>query len=209
MATGERVATVAGLGRWVVDLAAADLVVVLAEGSVRLAERDEVDWRVVETLDGTRRLGEVEIPEGAGRELAGGSEAAQVAERTRVRGLALLAAEAVGVAQAAVDLAVEHAKTREQFGKPIGSFQAVSHAIVDAFMGTELSRSLAIWAAAAIDAEDDEAALAAETAKRFAAKAAVAACEKAIQVHGGMGFTWEHPLHRYYRRAEGIAALLA
>lgn len=207
VASGDRVATVAGLGRWVVDLGAADVVVVLGD-AVRLVEKDEVEWKVVPTLDGTRRLGEVTVPGEAGRELASGSEAEEVARRTRVRGLALLAAEAVGVASAAVDLAVEHAKTREQFGKPIGSFQAVSHAIVDAFMDAELSRSLAIWAAAAIDAEDEDAEVAAETAKRFASEAAVRACERAIQVHGGMGFTWEHTLHRYYKRAQGIVSFL-
>lgn len=210
VAAGERVATVAGmpgLGKWVVDLGPADVLVVWVEGALRLVEKDEVEWKVLPTVDGTRRLGEVKVPGEVGRELAGGPEAEEIARRTRVRGLALLAAEAVGVGSKAVELAVEHAKTREQFGKPIGSFQAVSHAIVDAFMDVELSRSLAIWAAAAIDSGEDEAEVAAETAKHFASRAAVSACERAIQVHGGMGFTWEHVLHRYYKRAHSLAAM--
>jgi alkylation response protein AidB-like acyl-CoA dehydrogenase len=85
----------------------------------------------------------------------------------------------------------------------------VSHQLADTFMDVELSRSLALWAAVALDDGDQAAALAAETAKQFTADAAVRACERAIQVHGGIGFTWEHVLHRYYKRALWIRAFLA
>jgi alkylation response protein AidB-like acyl-CoA dehydrogenase len=111
------------------------------------------------------------------------------------------AAEALGVAQRALDLGVEHAKTRIQFGKPIGTYQAVSHPLAQTYTDVELARSLVYWAAWCVAEEDERAPLAAAAAKAFATEAAVAACERSIQVHGGIGFTWEHPLHRFYKRA--------
>jgi alkylation response protein AidB-like acyl-CoA dehydrogenase len=121
------------------------------------------------------------------------------AETPRFRAAA--AAEALGVAQRALDLGVEHAKTREQFGKPIGTYQAVSHPLAQTYTDVELSRSLVYWAAWCVAEDDDRAPLAAAAAKAFATEAAVAACERSIQLHGGIGFTWEHPLHRFYKRA--------
>jgi alkylation response protein AidB-like acyl-CoA dehydrogenase len=112
-----------------------------------------------------------------------------------------MAAEALGVAQRALELGVEHAKTREQFGKPIGVYQAVSHALADTYADVELARSLVYWAAWCVAEDDEQAPVAAAAAKAFATEAAVAACERSIQVHGGTGFTWEHPLHRFYKRA--------
>jgi alkylation response protein AidB-like acyl-CoA dehydrogenase len=123
------------------------------------------------------------------------------APRDIPRARAAMAAEAVGIAQRALELGVEHAKTREQFGKPIGVYQAVSHQLADTYADVELARSLAYWAAWCVAQDDEQAALAAAAAKAFAAEAAVAACERSIQVHGGTGFTWEHPLHRFYKRA--------
>jgi alkylation response protein AidB-like acyl-CoA dehydrogenase len=117
------------------------------------------------------------------------------------RSRAALAAEAVGVAQRALDLGVEHATTRHQFGKPIGQYQGVSHQLADIYTDVELSRSLAYWAAWCVAEDDEHAPIAAAAAKAFATEAAVRGCERSIQVHGGIGFTWEHPLHRYYKRA--------
>jgi alkylation response protein AidB-like acyl-CoA dehydrogenase len=119
--------------------------------------------------------------------------------RRRLR--AALALEAVGIGSIAVELAVEYAKEREQFGRKIGAYQAVSHPLVDAYVAVELARSLAYWAAWAVTEDDDQAELATAAAKSQAAEAAVFACERSIQAHGGIGFTWEHPLHRYYKRA--------
>jgi alkylation response protein AidB-like acyl-CoA dehydrogenase len=121
------------------------------------------------------------------------------AETPRLR--AAMAAEAVGVAQRVLELGIEHAKTREQFGKPIGVYQAVSHALADTYADVELARSLTYWAAWCVAEDDEQAAVAAAAAKAFASEAAVRACERSIQVHGGTGFTWEHPLHRFYKRA--------
>ncbi len=114
---------------------------------------------------------------------------------------AAVAAEALGVAQRALDLGVEHAKTRVQFGKPIGTYQAVSHPLAQTYTDVELARSLVYWAAWCVAEDDEQAELAAAAAKAFSTEAAVVACERSIQVHGGIGFTWEHPLHRFYKRA--------
>jgi alkylation response protein AidB-like acyl-CoA dehydrogenase len=120
--------------------------------------------------------------------------------------LVSLALEAVGISAKALELAVGHAKTREQFGRPIGVYQAVSHPLADTFVETELARSLGYWAAWCVAERVEEAAVAAAAAKSYAADVAVAACERSMQVHGGIGFTWEHVLHRYYKRALRIQA---
>ncbi|HEY7692811.1 MAG TPA: acyl-CoA dehydrogenase family protein [Gaiellaceae bacterium] len=189
----DRAAVAAGEARWsarvdglVPDLALVDRVLT-ADGAVA------AEGEAVATMDATRRLGRLAT--------AAGDAAV---ERPRLR--AALALEAVGIAQRALDWGVEHAKGRQQFGKAIGVYQAVSHSLVDAFMATELSRSLAYWAAWCVAEGDAEAATAAAASKAYAAEAAVSACERSIQVHGGIGFTWEHPLHRYYKRAQWIQA---
>ena len=105
------------------------------------------------------------------------------------------------MAQRALDLGVQHAKTRLQFGKPIGTYQAVSHPLAQTYTDVELARSLVYWAAWCVAEDDERAPIAAASAMAFATEAAVAACERSIQVHGGIGFTWEHPLHRFYKRA--------
>ena len=120
--------------------------------------------------------------------------------------LAALSLEATGIAQKVLELAVEYAKTREQFGKPIGVYQAVSHRLADTYVETELARSLAYWAAWCVAESDPQAELAVAAAKAYCGDAAVAACERSIQVHGGIGFTWEHVLHEYYERALSIQA---
>jgi alkylation response protein AidB-like acyl-CoA dehydrogenase len=127
-------------------------------------------------------------------------------EPVRLRLLAALAVEAVGVAQKALELAVAYVSEREQFGKKIGIYQAVSHPLADTYVETELARSLAYWAAWCVAEDDEQAPVAVAAAKAQAAETAVAACERSIQVHGGIGFTWEHVLHRYYKRAQWIDA---
>jgi alkylation response protein AidB-like acyl-CoA dehydrogenase len=127
--------------------------------------------------------------------------AADLARWTNL-GLALTCADLVGVMRGAVHLACEHAKTRRQYGAAIGSFQAVQHRLADAFVLLEGSRSVALHAAWAVDASPASDALAAAaTAKAYCARAGRAVCEAAIQVHGGIGNTWECLAHLYLRRA--------
>jgi hypothetical protein len=127
-------------------------------------------------------------------------------ERPEQEKLAALALEAVGIGKKALELAVEHAKNREQFGRKIGVYQAVSHPLADTYVETELARSLAYWAAWCVAEGDAQTEVATAAAKAYASDAAVAACERSIQIHGGIGFTWEHVLHRYYKRALWIQA---
>ena len=189
------------------DAAWVDAFVVQAHGpdgvGLYLAKRHDArpHVKVLDTVDATRRLARVTFEDDDARLLAAPPAAAKIVAATRRRALAALAVEAVGVASQALALGVEHAKSREQFGRPIGAYQAVSHKLADTYVETELARSLAYWAAWCIAEDDGQAELAASAAKTYAAEAAVAACERAIQVHGGMGFTWDHPLHRYYKRA--------
>ncbi len=122
--------------------------------------------------------------------------------------LAALALEAAGIARRALELGVEHAKTREQFGRPIGVYQAVSHPLADTYIDTELARSIAYWAAWCVAEDDEEAPIAAAAAKSFSGDVAVSACERAIQVLGGIGFTWEHDAHFYLRRAVALRQLM-
>jgi len=149
-----------------------------------------------ETIDETRPLGEV----------VGGEPGTRLAEATvlptlRLRGRVALALEACGVGRRALEYAVEHATTREQFGRKVGSYQAVAHPLASSYLELELARSLALWAAWCLAVDDDRLQLAATAAKAQCAEAAVASCERAIQAHGGIGFTWEHILHRLYKRA--------
>jgi alkylation response protein AidB-like acyl-CoA dehydrogenase len=153
------------------------------------------------TVDETRPLGRLG-PVADGTVLSGSGSF----EAVRLRLLAGLAAEAVGIAAKALELAVEYVREREQFGKKIGVYQAVSHPLADTYVETELARSLAYRAAWCVAEEDEEAPVAVAAAKSFCAETAVAACERSIQVHGGIGFTWEHALHRYYKRAQWIDA---
>jgi alkylation response protein AidB-like acyl-CoA dehydrogenase len=120
--------------------------------------------------------------------------------------LAALALEAAGIAQRALEFGIEHAKTREQFGRPIGIYQAVAHPLADTYVESELIRSLAYWAAWCVAENDEQTPIAVAAAKSYAGDVAVAACERAIQILGGIGFTWEHPLHTYYKRALWIQA---
>jgi alkylation response protein AidB-like acyl-CoA dehydrogenase len=136
-----------------------------------------------------------------------GSAAAAVAAARDVAAV-VLAAEAVGGAQRLLDLSVEHARTRLQFGRPIGSFQAVKHRCADMLVEVEHARSAAYHAAWAHDTGVDDPSLAADLATVVAAAAYLAVAKGAVQVHGGIGFTWEHPAHLYYKRAVGDAALL-
>ncbi len=163
------------------------------------------EGEMLATMDEARPLGRLTA--------AGGEAVAGEWEPVRLRLLAALALEAVGVAQKALELGVEYVSAREQFGKKIGTYQAVSHPLADTYVETELARSLAYWAAWCVaqmelaeHGEQVPVAVAVAAAKAQAAETAVAACERSIQVHGGIGFTWEHVLHRYYKRAQWIDA---
>jgi alkylation response protein AidB-like acyl-CoA dehydrogenase len=128
------------------------------------------------------------------------------------RGLAIattaLVAEMVGGMQRTLDITVEYAKARKQFGKPIGQFQAVQHQCADMYLETESARSAAYYAAWALQERAADAAQAVAIAKLYASDVARNVGNRGIQVHGGMGFTWENDLHLYYRRAKASETML-
>nr|MDQ3957473.1 acyl-CoA/acyl-ACP dehydrogenase [Actinomycetota bacterium] len=187
------------------DLHACSFVVVAArapDGLGLLAVEtagDGAEAKALPTVDATRRLGRLTL-NGAGADLVCEPGAAgDVLARVRLRALAALALEGAGLASAVVDMARRYVGERKQFDKPIGAYQAVAHQVADSYMAAELARSLSYWAAWCVAEEDPQAPVAVAAAKSSASEAAVTACEKAIQVHGGIGFTWEHVLHRYYK----------
>ncbi len=196
------------------DLTMAEQVLVVASapgglGVWRVAAAD-AQIQPTSATDLTRRLATLTLDDVTAEQVCvpGAAEEALLAVHRRAG--ALLACEAVGIMQRALDLAAEHAKQRMQFGRPIGSYQAVSHPIADIYTALSLARSLAYRAAWAVDGAADGAAddvdEAVAVAHLSAGDGAVRACESAIQAMGGIGFTWDHPLHRFYKRAQAIAA---
>jgi alkylation response protein AidB-like acyl-CoA dehydrogenase len=198
VAEGKTIWSAALDGSLVPDLASADRVLVARDGRFWAVP---AQGEMIETMDATRRLGRLDDSE-AGEELGPDDGL----DELRLRAHVALALEAVGVASRALELGIQHAQSREQFGRTIGVYQAVSHALADSYVEIEHARSLGYWAAWCVAEDDEQAAVAASAAKAAATEAAVTACERSIQVHGGIGFTWEHVLHRYYKRAQWIAA---
>jgi alkylation response protein AidB-like acyl-CoA dehydrogenase len=190
------------LGPLVPDLDTATHVAVVGGDTIWQLEGGERE--VLATNDATRPLGVVSGGE-PGRALC----SSDVLPSLRSRSLTILALEAVGVGSRALELAIEYATSREQFGRIVGTYQAVSHPLAASYTDLELARSLAWWAAWCVADEEPGTPAAAAAAKSEAADAAVAACERAIQALGGIGFTWEHVLHRLYKRALGIQSLEA
>jgi alkylation response protein AidB-like acyl-CoA dehydrogenase len=128
-------------------------------------------------------------------------------EAVFLRGAVALAAESTGIAQRALDMAVAYAKDREQFGRPIGAYQAVSHRCAQMLLETENSRSAVYGAAWAADADPDALPLSASMAKAYASDAGWRVPDASIQVHGGIGFTWEHDLHFFLKRGRANASM--
>jgi alkylation response protein AidB-like acyl-CoA dehydrogenase len=125
-------------------------------------------------------------------------------DRIVQRGAVAACAEMLGAARRCLDMAVEYAKVREQFGQPIGSFQAIRHKCAEMLVEVENSHAATYYAAWALDHDADDAPLAASVAKAYVNDAARKVCGEAIQVHGGIGFTWEYDLHLYFKRAKAL-----
>ena len=181
-----------------VDAEGAASAVVYAEGDegarVRLVDLAGVALEPVELIDSTRRYFRP-LDDAGGEEIAG-----EIGPPTDMLVVAV-AADLVGVAQKAMEMAVAYAKEREQFERPIGAYQAVSHQCAEMLYDVEEARSLTYFAAWAADADPDALPLAAAMAKARASDAAWEVCKASIQVHGGIGFTWEHDLHFLLKRA--------
>ena len=166
---------------------------------VQLAAREAVSLRRVQTVDFSRRLFEVDA---TGTVETHPIEPGAV-DAVLARATVALAAELVGTARRMAEMTIAYAKERYQFGVPIGSFQAVQHKLADVSLAVERAQSAAQYAAMALDAEDADRHRAVHTAKAAAGVAATAAAKDGVQIHGGIGFTWEHDLHLFIRRAYG------
>ena len=177
-----------------------------------LVERDAcgLSVRRQHTIDITRRFDEVRlddvaIPASAVVNAPGEADAA--IERQLRCGAVLICAESLGVGETVLDMCVEYAKLRVQFGRPIGSFQAVKHKCATMRMWLQASRAATYYASMAVAADADDAPEAASVAKAYAGAAIANLTSEALQVHGGIGFTWEHDLHLYHRRAKANQVL--
>ena len=179
----------------VLDAVGADTFLALADGAL-VCGPGTVTAR--EPIDPTRGLGDVTL----GETTVLAPDATELWRRSERVGRAILAAEGLGAAARVLEMGVEYAKQRYAFGRAIGSYQAVKHMLVDVYVEVEQLRSLVWWAAWAADHAPDELPLAAAAAKAAAATTLEHAAETVIQVHGGIGFTWEHDAHLYWRRSK-------
>ncbi len=199
-----------GTTAWVTDAAVADLVVVAARehaevGLFVVGSDDLVVERVV-SLDSTRPLGTLTLQDAPAERLEMGSW--DVVQHVFNVGAAALAAEQVGGMERVLEMAVQYAKDRKQFGRPIGSFQAIKHLCADMLVALESARSAAGYAAWALTTGSDEFPLAASLAKAYCSQSYFRVAGDNIQLHGGIGFTWEHDAHLYFKRAKSTELLL-
>jgi alkylation response protein AidB-like acyl-CoA dehydrogenase len=202
-----------GTKAYVLDGSSADVLFVAAHTDAGLSlfavdRFDSVIRRPLSTLDQTRKQARIDFNAAPASLVGREGEAWPVLMRTMALGCAALAAEQVGGAQRCLELAVDYAKIRRQFGKPIGSFQAIRHKCADVLLDVESARGVANYAVRAAAQLAGELPAVASLAKACSSDAYVRAAAANIQIHGGIGFTWEHPAHLYYKRAKSSGHLL-
>jgi alkylation response protein AidB-like acyl-CoA dehydrogenase len=162
----------------------------------------------VAALDLTRPLYDVSLADAPARLLAVGAAAEAALAGALTAGAAMLASEQLGIAQAALDLTVSYLKTRYQFGRLIGSYQALKHRAAQMWASVAQARAVARYAAVCLADEDPDAPVAVALAQAYCSGVAVRAAEECVQLHGGIGFTWEHPAHLYLKRAKSSSIAL-
>ena len=191
---------------FVPDASVADTLVVVARDGAYLvdAKSPGVSIAPMTGMDLTRKLYAVSLTDVAAEEL----DAVEGLDRALEIATIALSAEMVGGMQRTLDITVDYAKTRKQFGKPIGSFQAVQHQCADMYLETESARSAVYYAAVTLQEGAADASAAVSIAKLYASDASRTVGNRGIQIHGGMGFTWENDLHLYYRRAKASETML-
>ncbi|WP_238422228.1 acyl-CoA dehydrogenase family protein [Gordonia sp. 'Campus'] len=201
-----------GTAHYVVDAETADTLLVLASGPgehVTLhevaADAEGVSVSPMPVMDPTRSLSSVRFDEVASSVIPAPGD---LATRLRSLGWALLSAEQVGGAQRALDLTVDYTKSRKQFGRTIGSFQALKHRMADMYVLVETARSISRAAVHALATDDPEADALALAAHVYCSDAYRSVTGEAIQLHGGIGITWEHDIQLYFKRAQATSQLL-
>ncbi len=194
----------------VADALPADLLLVPAEGVpnglyvVELTAPGLHRTPVV-SLDMTRQVCDVTLDATPGRQVAVGAAAEAAVRAGLTAGAGILAAEQLGLAQRCLDMTVAYVKERRQFARTIGSFQALKHRLADLWTTVTLARAASRYAAACLAADDPDTPVAVALAKSACCEAAVAAAQECVQLHGGIGFTWEHPAHLYLKRAKAAS----
>jgi alkylation response protein AidB-like acyl-CoA dehydrogenase len=186
---------------FVSDAAVADFIIVVASNGVFVVNAKAPGLKIspMTAMDLTRKLYVVACNNTPAEEISASTDLARAFDVAT----AALCAELVGGMQRTLDITVEYAKTRKQFGKAIGTFQAVQHQCADMYLETESSRSAVYYAGWALEENSPDASTAVSIAKMYASDAARTVGNRGIQIHGGMGFTWENDVHLYYRRAKG------
>ena len=204
-----------GVKSYVLDGGLADVVLVVARTAGSALSLFAVDAAApglvrtpLPTLDQTRRLARLEFAAVPARLVGAEGAAGEVLAATLDRAAVALAAEQLGGAQRVLEMSVEYAKVRRQFGRPIGSFQAIKHKCADLLVEAESSRSAIMYAAAVADTEPERLPTAAGLAKAYCSDAFFHAAAETIQIHGGIGFTWEHDAHLYFKRAKSSQTYL-
>ena len=171
-------------------------------------ENEGLERRLLDTLDKTRKQAELRFQDASAQLIGTFGTGATALRKTWDQGAIALACEMVGGARALLDAAVEYAGLRVQFGRPIGSFQAIKHKCADMLLEIELARAAVFVAAAAMAEDDPETPALASMAKACASDAYMRAALEAIQIHGGIGFTWDHDTHLWFRRAKSSEVML-
>ena len=203
LASGEATGAFGLAGQIIPDGATADVVVVAEpDGSSAHLRSGPGAMPEVSTIDPTRRYGRADAGPTGGEEMTGDVAAAIDL------GCVLVSAELVGVSARALEMTVEYVKDRKQFGRPVGSFQAVQHRAAQMLLSTEGARAATYFAAWAADSDPARLPEAASLAKSAASRAGIEVTASAIQAHGGIGFTWEADVHWFYKRAQLDAAFL-
>jgi alkylation response protein AidB-like acyl-CoA dehydrogenase len=190
---------------YVTDAHVADLLVLQRGDELHALTSDAVQLTPHPSLDGARRAFSVEWAPSSTSRLQFDDDVAAVAARAFDRGALGVAAQLLGVADRLVTMAADYAREREQFGKPIGSFQAVKHRLADALLALEFARPVTYRAAHSVAHDHPDRSVHVSMAKCFASNAANGAARTALQVHGAIGYTWEHDLHLWMKRAWALA----
>ncbi|MEU3050864.1 acyl-CoA dehydrogenase family protein [Streptomyces sp. NPDC006984] len=191
-----------GRANAVADAVAADVLLVPRADGLYAVDAAEARVEPCTPLDLTRPLAAVSAPDGTGTRIAAAGPAADAVGRGLLAGAALLASEQLGLAEWCLEAAVAHTRERHQFNRPVGSFQALKHRMARLWLELVSARAAARAAADALATGAEDAPLAAAVAQAFCSPAAVRAAEECVQLHGGIGMTWEHPAHRYLKRAK-------
>ncbi len=161
-----------------------------------------VSRAAVVSLDATRPLADVTLDNAPGRPVATGEDAARAVAAALTAGAGIIASELFGVAEQCLGMTVSYVKERRQFARPVGSFQAVKHRLADVWVAVTQARAAARYAAACLSTGDPDTPVAVALAKAACGDAAVLAAQECVQLHGGIGFTWEHPAHLLLKRAK-------